>query len=152
MIRQVFVHNLHHFNVLWFFRSRLVVQPASVDTQKFALPAYRQLLYPGGYQTSPFGYPPSLLKLFFKNSFSTLSCPIWAYNSWVSTSGSSALLPFSKTAPMLASNSAFQREIMIGLTSNFLLSSASVCWFFTASRATLALKTGANFRRCCFFI
>src|SRR5450432_614948 len=152
MIRQVFIHYLHHFNVLRFFSNRFIIQAASVDAEKFALPANRELLFLATYLACPVRYPPSFLKLFFKNSFSTLSCPIWACNSWVSTSGSSALLPFSKAAPMLASNSALQREIIIGLTSNFLASSARVCWFFKASRATLALKAGANFRRVFFFI
>src|SRR5665213_1169139 len=152
MIGQVFIHDFHHLNVLGLFGNRLIIQMAPVHTEQLALPAHGYFLYPGAYQTHPLNYPPSLLKLFFKNSFSTLSWPIWAYNTWVSMSGSSALLPFSKAAPIFSSNSAFQREIIIGLTSNFFASSASVCWFFTASRATLALKAGANFRRVFFFI
>jgi hypothetical protein len=67
-------------------------------------------------------------------------------------SGSSALLPYSKAAAIFTGNSAFQREIIIGLTSNFLASSASACWFFKTSRATLALMAGANFLRVFFFI
>src|SRR5665213_2358525 len=126
MIGQVFIHDFHHLNVLGLFGNRLIIQTAPVHTEQLALPAHGYFLYPGAYQTHPLNYPPSLLKLFFKNSFSTLSWPIWAYSSWVSMSGSSVLPDFSNTDPILASNSAFQREIMIGLTSKVLASSASV--------------------------
>ena len=45
-----------------------------------------------------------------------------------------------------------ERDMITWLTSNFLVSSAKVCWPFTTSKATLAMKTGENFLLVCFFI
>jgi hypothetical protein len=67
------------------------------------------------------------------------------YNSLESSSLESLSPDFSNVADRFSKNSAFHLEIITGFTSNFLDNSASVCWFFTASNATLALKVGLNY-------
>src|SRR6185312_4147171 len=146
------IQDVHHFNVFRLFRRRFVIDFASIHCQQFALLTNRQSRRIRLDEHGPHLHIPSLLQLFFRNSFSTFNWPICAYNSWVSTDSCSAGAAFSKAAAIFSSNSAFHLEIITGFTSNFLASSASVCWFFTASRATLALKVGENLRRVCFCI
>src|SRR6185437_1293289 len=127
MCQQMLIHDLHDLDILRFFSYWLIVQPASMHLQQFALPAHRNSLQSRLNEQSAGLHIPSLAQVFFKNSFSTFNWPICAYNAWVSTSSFSAAPFFSKAAAIFSRNSAFHLEIITGLTSNLTASSASVC-------------------------
>ena len=78
VLGQVTIHDIHHLDVLGFFRSWLVIHLAAVDGQKLTLFADRDFQYPGLNQLCPQISIPSFLQLFFKKSFSTFNWPICA--------------------------------------------------------------------------
>ena len=75
---QMSIQHVHHFQVFWFLRNRFVVDSVPANAQQITLAAYGELSMSGLQQLKALVYIPSFLQLFFKNSFSTFSWPIWA--------------------------------------------------------------------------
>src|SRR5690625_3546577 len=106
------VHTRHQTQILLRFTHSFVIHRTARHTQQLTLPANAQRLS-GIYQSFSLVHSPVFFKLFFKKSFSTFSCPIWAYSSLVSTfSASSATAEEPENAcSALSRNSRFHLEI-----------------------------------------
>src|SRR5690606_15915916 len=106
MIKMPSIQHSHDVQILFTFAFWLIVDHATIELQEFALPAHAQLLILPDHGSKSVGRP-NCFEIFFSQSRSTSSWPIFAYSRCFSASPSLSTASFSNAAPAFCKNSFF---------------------------------------------
>src|SRR5690606_27411798 len=110
MIKVPFVQHSHDVQVLVTFAFWLIVDRATIDPKEFTLSAHAQFLILPDHGSKSAGSP-NFFEIFFSQSRSTSSWPIFAYSRCFSASASLSPASFSNAALAFSKNSFFHLAI-----------------------------------------